>query len=542
MSVCKETFFIHPPACEKSNFLSVTKDTHAPSRHYLCSQSRVVLFVSFVLCFYSLIPAQLRGRIVDGRGHPLAEATVVTTATHMKTTSDIEGRFDFGTMRARFESGSKSDFIRLRGKKILLYLKESSFFSLEVFTLSGERIDAGFKRWLPRGSHEFDALRNDKLSSSVYILRIKIGKTTICSPIISGITRNFFAASAAFTSSGKNESLAKMNSGLDDTLEVSLDGYETTRIPLDSTGNFDTIALNTYSYATRFYNGTYQVKGDSLMILKKLLDTLQVACYCTATWLRADGSDSCGGYWLDSTHIITPETTTTKYSVIADTLRFFYDPDTCLHPVYPIEYPILVCTDTTPFIANYCVSYTRKNPGTGLEGAWEHPQVSHQVIVGTIDSLKLEQYRMSDSLDTYGDWKISNELLIFNNGNYYERASCTLTFSEGMIKDLQLRDGTFPDNPMGLNLGLKLSSELDISITEIDSTTVCVYGNKSGDSIIVKRLPNDDFILTSALSGNMPQLMKANPESCPDTAGWGWYFNFKAKNFIPYSQAKRIRK
>jgi hypothetical protein len=507
---------------------------HVPFGQSPSRQAQTALLITCAFCFYSLIPAQTRGRVVDGRGHPLAGATVVSTARHIKTTADIDGRFDLGgAVLAQVPPEKTVDNCRIHGGKILLYLTAPAFFSMEIFNLSGERIKAGCKRWLRSGSHTFDALQESRVASSVYILKLSIGKTTIYAPVISGVKRSFFRASVAFSALQRHEFLAKMNSGLQDTLEVSLDGFETTRMPMDSLGNIDTIALNTYSYQTEFYNGTYKISSDSITIVKRRLDTVETYCAypCDSTGRCVDSVGEPLGDIMVKYQFYPPETLTWKYFLNYDTLCFVIETDTCFD--YQWDGISSWCADTMDHRVDRLWLFTRTSPGRGLEGTWAHPRYSYRVTRGIIDSITKDYFDTSSAHDNK-PWKENNKLLILDNGKYYERAFSSFSFAEGLIKDRQTCESPIPLNS---NTGLQIDScWLDISITPINATTVCLHGNVSGDSVIVNRLANNDLVLTSPLSGNIPGIMPANPTVCPDTAGWSWYFDFKVRNPGPWNR------
>lgn len=199
---------------------------------------------------WSDISYKLSGTVVDETGIPVSGAMVEIPGTELSASTDLEGEFllqgTVGVSLGTREIGARSR-VAFKGKSVVLDLPAGgSNVSIQVLNSRGQTVVNRVLGKLPSGRHGVQLNDNTNLTSSLYLVTVRINGREFSSPRVYVRTMGFgnsVVTLSADRSSPATTALAQ-NAAFADSLRISAEGHQEKMIACTTTtGDLGTLKL-----------------------------------------------------------------------------------------------------------------------------------------------------------------------------------------------------------------------------------------------------------------------------------------------------------
>jgi hypothetical protein len=190
---------------------------------------------------FSQASVVITGTVKDTSNQPLPDATVILVGANLSAETDANGTFSITGTAGVLPGGlgNSSRYLRpyFKGSQLVFSIPVSSQqVRIDLYNIKGARIATVLNQRLQANSYQVSPLANAgrQASSMLYLVRVQIGNeaVTLKVPYVAGVAlgQSVLPLQPVTSVVGQNKAVLAAR----DSLEVSLCGYATCRVPVDS--------------------------------------------------------------------------------------------------------------------------------------------------------------------------------------------------------------------------------------------------------------------------------------------------------------------
>ena len=200
----------------------------------------------------------ISGKVIDPYGKGLAEAKVKLIRNGTSVTTDSIGSFKFDATSAVYSTKKPYQGARpLFSKGVLSFRIDNSLqkVKIDLFNINGKHIETVFDKQMLPGTYTLQPLSNCK-TAQLKVMRVVIGETVFIYSIPVSAFENIQKKWGDAVAAGLEHSLTAKSFAVFDTLQVSLNGYNSSKLPVDNPDGYYEITLTpvgTTAGRTDFY-------------------------------------------------------------------------------------------------------------------------------------------------------------------------------------------------------------------------------------------------------------------------------------------------
>lgn len=197
-----------------------------------------LLITVVVIGFSSMVNAQdinLRGKVLDESGKAITGAVVTIIGQGLKDTTDANGAYEISNITAvnmpLLQPGYES-IVPINGG-LAFALSKPSPVMIRIFDVNGKLLKKEYMPNVSTGFYRFDVAANTS-ASKLMIIKASAGQTEMTFrylPLSNG--KSIVAASTEKSGTSVNVRMAKLMA-IKDTIEVTAEGYEDKKVPIES--------------------------------------------------------------------------------------------------------------------------------------------------------------------------------------------------------------------------------------------------------------------------------------------------------------------